>query len=229
MPTIGVHGVARSCSRCRRPPARRSCSSGCPRRRPPTAARRALPSLTFELRLMPQPVASPVRSNSSALRSSHFICRTMPGDLDVAPVARPAVVRREVGQREAPRDVLAARCGRRSRPGRRWRPAARARSRSASRRPDQGVQRSCTLRKNTMPFGPQYSTEFGKTSMSMNGLQVWPAPTWPSSPQAWRRRNVVWPASTPVPNSSNSKMVLISPTSVGMKPLTPRRLWRTPA
>ncbi len=33
-----------------------------------------------------------------------------------------------------------------------------------------------------MPFGPQYSIEFGKTSMSMNGLQVWPAPKWPSSP-----------------------------------------------
>ena len=63
----------------------------------------------------------------------------------------------------------------------------------------------------------------------MNGLQVWPAPNWPSSPQAWRRRNVVCPASTPVPNSSNSKIVLISPTSVGMKPFTPRRLWRTPA
>ena len=47
-----------------------------------------------------------------------------------------------------------------------------------------GVQRSCTLRKNTMPFGPQYSIEFGKTSGSMNGLQVWPAPICPSSPQA---------------------------------------------
>ena len=45
-----------------------------------------------------------------------------------------------------------------------------------------GIQRSCTLRKNTMPFGPQYSSEFGNTSMSMNGLQVWPAPNWPSSP-----------------------------------------------
>ena len=92
-----------------------------------------------------------------------------------------------------------------------------------------GVQRSCTFRKNTIPFGPQYSIEFGKTSGSMNGLQVWPAPNWPSSPQAWRRRNVVCPASTPVPNSSNSKIVLISPTSVGMKPFTPSRLWRTPA
>ena len=94
---------------------------------------------------------------------------------------------------------------------------------------DHGVQRSCTFRKNTMPFGPQYSMEFGNTSGSMKGLQVWPAPICPSSPQAWRRRNVVCPASTPVPNSSNSKMVLTSPTSVGMKPLTPRRLWRTPA
>ena len=39
-----------------------------------------------------------------------------------------------------------------------------------------GVQRSWTLRKNTIPFGPQYSIEFGNTSGSMNGLQVWPAP-----------------------------------------------------
>jgi hypothetical protein len=92
-----------------------------------------------------------------------------------------------------------------------------------------GVQRTWTLRKKTIPFGPQYSIEFGNTSMSMNGLQYWPAPNWPSSPQAWRRRNVVWPASTPVPKSSNSKMVLTSPTSVGMKPFTPSRLWRTPA
>ena len=30
-----------------------------------------------------------------------------------------------------------------------------------------------------MPVGPQYSSEFGKTSGSMNGLQVWPAPNAP--------------------------------------------------
>ena len=30
-----------------------------------------------------------------------------------------------------------------------------------------------------MPVGPQYSSEFGNTSGSMNGLQVWPAPNWP--------------------------------------------------
>ena len=47
-----------------------------------------------------------------------------------------------------------------------------------------GVQRNWTLRKNTMPVGPQYSSEFGNTSMSMNGLIVWPAPHAPSSPQA---------------------------------------------
>ncbi len=80
-----------------------------------------------------------------------------------------------------------------------------------------------------MAFGPQYSMELGKTSMSMNGLQVWPAPIWPSSPQAWRRRKVVCPASAPTPNSSNSKVVLSSPRLVGMKPFTPSRLWRTPA
>ena len=65
--------------------------------------------------------------------------------------------------------------------------------------------------------------------MSMKGLQVWPAPTWPSSPQACRRRNVVWPASTPVPKSSNSKMVLISPALGGDEALHAERLWRTPA
>ncbi len=66
-----------------------------------------------------------------------------------------------------------------------------------------------------MPFGPQYSIELGKTSGSMNGLQVCPAPICPSSPQAWRRRKVVCPASAPTPNSSNSKIVLSSPSFVG--------------
>ena len=101
------------------------------------------------------------------------------GDLDVAPVARLAEVRREVGQREARRDVLqldavgeVALVGARARPLERDREA-----RVAS--VCHGVQRSCTLRKNTMPFGPQYSTEFGNTSGSMNGLQVWPAPNLP--------------------------------------------------
>ena len=92
-----------------------------------------------------------------------------------------------------------------------------------------GVQRTCTLRKNTIPVGPQYSSEFGKTSGSMNGLSVWPAPNAPSSPQAWRRRIVVWPASTPVPNMSNSNLVFSSPRSVGDDVLTPKRVWRTPA
>ena len=45
-----------------------------------------------------------------------------------------------------------------------------------------GIQRTCKLRKKTIPFGPQYSSEFGNTSMSMNGLHVWPAPNWPNSP-----------------------------------------------
>ncbi len=33
-----------------------------------------------------------------------------------------------------------------------------------------------------MPVGPQYSIVLGKMSMSMNGLQYWPAPNAPSSP-----------------------------------------------
>ncbi len=33
-----------------------------------------------------------------------------------------------------------------------------------------------------MPVGPQYSSEFGNTSGSMKGLQVWPAPTLPNWP-----------------------------------------------
>ena len=77
-----------------------------------------------------------------------------------------------------------------------------------------GIQRAWTFRKNTMPFGPQYSIELGKTSGSMNGLHVWPAPKWPSSPYACRSRNVVWPASTPVPKSSYSNTVLSSPIGV---------------
>ena len=67
-----------------------------------------------------------------------------------------------------------------------------------------GSQNTCTLRKNSMPFGPQYSRMFGKTSTSMNWLLVWPAPNCFHWPHAWRRRIVVWPASTPTPNMSNS-------------------------
>ena len=37
----------------------------------------------------------------------------------------------------------------------------------------------------------------GNTSPSMNRLCVWPARNGPSSPQNWRRRIVVWPASAP--------------------------------
>src|SRR4029079_8924655 len=92
-----------------------------------------------------------------------------------------------------------------------------------------GVHRTWTLRYHAMPVGPQYSSEFGKMSGSVNGLQYWPAPNCPSSPHAWRRRNVVCPSSTPVPNSSNSKIVFKSPCEVGGEDLKPRRLWRTPA
>ena len=48
--------------------------------------------------------------------------------------------------------------------------------------PLSGIQRTWTFLKKTIPVGPQYSTEFGNTSMSMNGLQVWPAPNCPNSP-----------------------------------------------
>src|SRR5580765_971820 len=77
-----------------------------------------------------------------------------------------------------------------------------------------------------MPFGPQYSTVLGNTSMSMNGLQYCPAPHLPSSPYAWRSRIVVWPASTPTPYISNSNCVLSSPLSVGNQDFTPKRVWR---
>src|SRR6185295_3839902 len=92
-----------------------------------------------------------------------------------------------------------------------------------------GVQRNWTLRYHARPVGPQYSSELGNASGSVNGLQYWPAPKAPSSPHAWRRRNVVCPSSTPVPNSSNSKMVFRSPAVVGVVDLKPRRLCRTPA
>src|SRR3982751_2209224 len=92
-----------------------------------------------------------------------------------------------------------------------------------------GVQRTWTLRNHARPVGPQYSSELGKASGSVNGLQYWPAPKVPTSPHAWRRRKVVWPASTPVPNSSNSKIVFRSPNAVGVEDLTPNRVCRTPA
>src|SRR5262245_39739745 len=80
-----------------------------------------------------------------------------------------------------------------------------------------------------MPVGPQYSSELGNTSGSMNGLHVCPAPNAPTSPYACRRRNVVCPSSTPVTNSSNSNVVFRSPSTVGVEDRTPRRLCRTPA
>ena len=45
-----------------------------------------------------------------------------------------------------------------------------------------GIQRTWTFRNSGMPVGPQYSSELGNTSMSMNGLQYWPAPQCPNSP-----------------------------------------------
>src|SRR5580704_11152507 len=90
-----------------------------------------------------------------------------------------------------------------------------------------GVHRNCTFLKNTIPLGPQYSIEFGKTSGSINGLQLCPTPKWPSSPHACRSRNVVCPASTPVPKSSNSKIVFRSPNEVGVDDLTPNLVCRT--
>ena len=70
--------------------------------------------------------------------------------------------------------------------------------------PLRGIQRNCTLRNQAIPFGPQYSFVFGNTSGSTKVLQFWPAPNWPNSPYACRKRKVVCPASTPVPNNSNS-------------------------
>src|SRR4030095_6838039 len=72
-----------------------------------------------------------------------------------------------------------------------------------------------------MPVGPQYSTELGNTSISINGLQYCPAPKCPNWPYAWRKRMVVWPASTPVPNISNSNCVKSFPTGVGKVDFTP--------
>src|SRR5262249_43299248 len=95
--------------------------------------------------------------------------------------------------------------------------------------PSIGVQRTCTLRKKTMPDGPQYSSELGKMPVSENGLSVCRAPNAPTSPQACRSRMVVCPASAPTPNMSISNRVFRSPSDVGVEDLKPRRLCRTPA
>ena len=76
----------------------------------------------------------------------------------------------------------------------------------------------------------QYWSPFGDPDVYPNTLEYWGptgipwSPNAPSSPHAWRRRKVVCPESTPVPNSSNSKMVFSSPIAVGVDDLTPRRL-----
>src|ERR1700716_2726209 len=43
----------------------------------------------------------------------------------------------------------------------------------------EGHPATCKVEKKALPVGPQYSREFGNTSISMNGLQVWPAPNCP--------------------------------------------------
>src|SRR5215471_21064698 len=95
--------------------------------------------------------------------------------------------------------------------------------------PLRGIHRTCTFLKKTMPVGPQYSSELGNTSGSINGLQVCPAPNCPNSPYACLKRNVVCPSSTPTPNSSNSKVVFSSPRLVCVELLAPKRVCRTPA
>ncbi len=115
-----------------------------------------LAGLMFELRLRPQPIASPERSKRSSSVSSQLMSPQDAGGAHVAPVLRHLVGAREVGERKARLDARPARRGRRRRPDRRSRPAARART-SACCSPRIGVQRTWTLRKNTMPVGPQYS------------------------------------------------------------------------
>ena len=97
------------------------------------------------------------------------------GGPDVAPVARVRCRRADVGGGKRGRMSSSSMRSRR-RPGRRWRRGARGRTSPGVGRCLTGVQRTWTLRKNTMPVGPQYSRVFGNTSGSMNGLQVWPAP-----------------------------------------------------
>ena len=108
-----------------------------------------LPALRFELRFRPQPWRR--------RRVELVVERVVPldhaehaGGSHVAPVLRVLVGAGDVRQREPRPDALRARCGRRRCPGRRSRPAARARA-SALCRPWTGIQRTWTLRKNTMP------------------------------------------------------------------------------
>ena len=97
------------------------------------------------------------------------------------------------------------------------RPASRshpgARPEREARSPWIGIQRTWTLRKNTMPVGPQYSIEFGNTSMSMNGLQVLPRAELTQLAVSMAQPERRLPLVHADPNSSNSKVVLSSPSS----------------
>ncbi len=63
--------------------------------------------------------------------------------------------------------------------------------------------------------------------MSIQLVLVWPASSGPQLAQAWRRRMVVWPSSTPTPNRSNSNLAFSGMPPASMPPCTPNRLWRT--
>ena len=85
-------------------------------------------------------------------------------ELHVSPVVVPSGSARKVGRRKATHDVLQLDTVGEVARDRRSHRAARARPQKLDSPSSTAPPNTCTLRKNTMPFGPQYSMEFGKTS-----------------------------------------------------------------
>ena len=186
-----------------------------------------LPALRLVEKFKPQPVASPESSNWSASMSSHLITRSWPAARAYPQSWVGLVGGREIRHREAGLDVLqldpvrvdalvAAGAGTLKRE---HQVAVLLRHRGPTEL-DVAVPRQAG--RPPVLDGVGERVRIGKRAPGLARAEL------AQLTQAWRSRNVVWPESTPVPNNSNSKIVLRSPRVVGVDVLNPSRLCLTP-